>query len=128
MTDYDLYTAPPLDSSFSPQFFQDISIEDLVNFDGYPLIAPEHSVRNWEWSEEVPRSTVATTLLPHEVIPHVADLACLFDGMRDGFRAGYRSVVVEYHHQGVEYKYCFSFSKVRSHAPRPVLSYSASHR
>ncbi|TEB27298.1 hypothetical protein FA13DRAFT_1634723, partial [Coprinellus micaceus] len=103
---------PPPTERFSKQFFQNISIGHLVDLRNYPSIAAESSLKTWQWSKSVPHSDIGTSVVPNEVVPNSRDLSRAYNGMGRAWIRGARSALVEFYHEGLEYKYVYSFAKL----------------
>ncbi|TEB24731.1 hypothetical protein FA13DRAFT_1607918, partial [Coprinellus micaceus] len=112
MSDFEAYSTPPPSTPFSKHYFENLSVEAIVNSPSYPTICSAGSLIGWVWAEITPWWTSGSIVSPYETILNIKDLPEIYDGMRQAFSAGSRSVIVKFRLKDVEHQYCYSFSKM----------------
>lgn len=113
-SEFKMYSTPLPTERFSKHFFQNINVGHLVDLPDYPTIAAASSLQTWQWSKHVPHSDIGISLIPNEIVPNARDLSRAYSGMERAWSRGARSALVMFHHEGLEYKYIYSFVKVCS--------------
>ena len=67
------YAKPKATTAFSAEDFDRFTFSQAANTQ-YPSIAPQGSVSQWVWSENIPASAPATVITLDKVIPNPIDL------------------------------------------------------
>ncbi|KAH6890254.1 hypothetical protein BKA70DRAFT_1234738 [Coprinopsis sp. MPI-PUGE-AT-0042] len=114
MSSFETYSTPAHCLQFSRYFFDNVSVEGIIEIAGtYPRFAPSKSLRRWEWLDDEPASAAATSIHPHEIVPHPGDLLEITKEMQAAFKLGQRSVMIAFTFEGRESVNVYQFSKLR---------------
>ncbi|KAJ6452558.1 hypothetical protein C8R47DRAFT_998072, partial [Mycena vitilis] len=106
------YSTPHPQTKFSLEFFASITIADaaqLVHDKQLPYILPKDSISQPQWSAFEPTASSEIAVAVGEAIPCIDDIYVLLKAAPDCYKAGARSVVIQFGSQIVRYH----FSKLR---------------